>query len=108
MWVNNCTIILCFAGAVLAGCAPKIVPAFDGKPVVTTSNPAVVERCEFLGNVSAYSGWGGAMAQGMGEANSTSKAIRKAAALGGDTILIATQNVGAFGATLQGSVFRCR
>lgn len=108
MSFNNYTIILFFAGIALAGCAPKFAPASDGKPVRTTSNPAVVEKCEFLGNVSAYSGWGGSMAQGVGEANSTSKATRKAAAMGGDTILISTQNVGTSGATLQGEVFRCR
>lgn len=100
MSFNNYTIILFFAGIALAGCAPKFAPASDGKPVRTTSNPAVVEKCEFLGNVSAYSGWGGSMAQG--------KATRKAAAMGGDTILISTQNVGTSGATLQGEVFRCR
>jgi hypothetical protein len=94
----------------LVGCAPKITyaPAIDGKPVRITSNSAIITDCKFIGNVSAYSGWGGLAAKGVGEAKSTSEVTRKAAAMRGDTVLLITQNVTFSGSTMLGEVYRCR
>ncbi len=92
----------------ILGCAAHQPPTTAiGTPVRLTSNAATVANCKFVGNVAAYSGWGGSMAQGLGESEATNSMLAKAAALGADTVLLSTSNVGTSGATMRGEAYLC-
>jgi hypothetical protein len=47
------------------------------------------------------------MAQGLGESEATNSMLAKAAALGADTVLLSTSNVGTSGATMRGEAYLC-
>src|SRR5687767_7156878 len=77
-----------------AGCI-SASPAAE--KVRITSNPDVVRGCEFLGNVKATSGWGGAAGTGIGS-NNTEVALReKTAKLGGNVVFVVASGVKATG-----------
>ncbi len=92
----------------ILGCGAHQPPATAiGQPVRLTSNAATVANCSFVANVAAYSGWGGSLAQGLGESEATNSMLAKAAGLGADTVLLSTSNVGTSGATMRGEAYLC-
>ncbi len=106
MFIRLVVVVLAVLSIGCLSHTPPVTAA--GDPIRLTSNPATVEDCAFVGNVSAYSGWGGSMGQGVGEAQATEAMLRDAAELGADTVLLTTTNVGTSGATSRGEAFRCR
>ena len=78
----------------LVGCTTALAP--QAKNIVTTRDPAVVERCEMLGTVEAHPPyiWPG---------DDLKQLKNKAAPLGADTVFV----TGRFG-TVVGVAYRCK
>lgn len=71
--------------------------------VRVTSNPDVVKGCEFLGNVKAMSGWGGAAGSGVAARNIEETLKQRTWELRGDTVYV-VRNEGSHG---SGEAYRC-
>jgi len=82
------------------GCV-SVTPA--GEMVRITTNPDVVQECEFLENVSATSGWGGPGGTGLGSSNTEKTLKNDTAELGGDTLFLTSSGVHA-----SGEAYKCR
>lgn len=82
-----------FLVALLSGCAtlsPK------GQRVRITTNPDVVRGCEFLGNISGYSGWGGTAARSLGEEQVQIEMQNKTADIGGNVLFLISSRGGGY------------
>lgn len=92
-----------FLAAVVAvlvgGCATADPKAQD---VRVTSNVEAVRGCEFLGNVSAMTGWGGA-AGGLGARNIEQTLKQRTHDKGGNVVFIVSQA----GSRGTGEAYRC-
>jgi len=79
----------------------------EGQKVRVTVNPDVVHGCEFVGNVKAGSGWGGAMASNAGEDQVQVKMQNVTAKLGGNVLFLTSSKGGQSGARGIGEAYKC-
>ncbi|MGZ5445014.1 MAG: DUF4156 domain-containing protein [Thermoanaerobaculia bacterium] len=75
----------------------------EAQKVRVTSNPDVVKPCEFLGNVKAMSGWGGAAGSGVAASNVEETLKERTHKLGGNVVYV----VGNEGSRGSGEAYRC-
>ena len=73
-----------------------------GESVRMTNNPDVVRHCEFIANVKATSGWGGAAGTGLAQSNTGKTLQNKTAELGGNVVYLT-----AAGIHSSGEAYRC-
>lgn len=74
----------------------------QGQQVRVTSNPDVVKGCEFVGNVTATSGWGGAAGTGLAGSNSEKTLRNETAQLRGNVLFAIASGIHA-----SGEAYRC-
>jgi hypothetical protein len=91
--------VLFFLPALLSGC---VSVSEEGQKVRVTSNPDIVKGCEFLGNVSATSGWGGAAGTGLAGSNTEKSLQNKTAQLHGNVLFVVASGIHA-----SGEAYRC-
>ena len=90
---------------VLALLAASCVSASpEAQNVRVTNNPDVVRGCEFLGNVKAMSGWGGAAGSGLAAHNIEETLKERTYKLGGNVVYV----VGNAGSKGTGEAYRCK
>ena len=90
---------------VLVGCV-SLSP--EGEKVRVTSNSEAVRNCTLLGEVKgAEHMWGGFAGQGIAEDNAYKELKNRAAAMGGDTVLMVTSSTGFSGSVQRGEAYRC-
>lgn len=94
-------------GLVLAGCV-SLSPA--GQRVRVTANPDVVHGCEFVGNITASSGWGGPAAGNIGEDQVQTKMQNETAELGGNVLFLTSNKAGGYGGSSRGigEAYKCQ
>lgn len=85
----------------LAGCAVA-TPA--GEKVRLVGESRMVDSCAFISQVTSSSIWG----ESYGDESTDADLRNKAAAAGGDTLLVVTTNVNRTGAKKTGDAYRCR
>lgn len=79
-----------------------------GAQVRVTSNPDVVQACEYLGEVKgADHMWGGSLGQGKAESNAYKRLKNNAAEMGANVVLMVTDETGSSGSTKRGEAYRC-
>ena len=98
------TITLVFPSLLLAlsGCATSPTSA---ALAVHDADAHMVENCQFLGDVTGTSGWGG-LAADTGEQNAQTEAREKAARLGA-TDIVWTNIAGGWAPNTSGKAYRC-
>ncbi len=75
----------------------------EAQKVRVTNNPDVVKPCQFLGNVSAMSGWGGSAGSGIAAHNIEETLKERTHKLGGNVVyLVANQ-----GSKGTGEAYEC-
>jgi len=94
------------AAALIANGAIASTPKeWDG--VRVTDDDERVEGCEYLGEVKGKSGWGGALAQNVGEEKAYKHLKRNAWEMGGNTVLLLFGRSGWGGSKFRGEVYLC-
>jgi len=73
---------------------------------VHEADDEMVKGCEYLGDVTASSGWGG-LAQGMGQSRSRKSAFKRAAEKGATHLVWSRQASGMGGANASGRAYKC-
>lgn len=84
----------------------SLTPA--GQKVRVTGDPGVIRGCEYVGDVQASDRMnGGAFGQDAAEENTYRRIKNKAAALGGNVVLLNRGNTNFQGSSARGEVYRC-
>jgi hypothetical protein len=96
----RCLLVLAMI-ALVSGC---VSTSREAENVRVTTNPDVVKGCEFLGNVSSTSGWGGPLGTGLGSANTEKDLRNKAARMGGNILFLSSSGVHASGEVYRSPV----
>ena len=73
---------------------------------VREADDEMVKGCEYLGDVTASSGWGG-LAQGMGQSRSRKSVFKRAAQKGATHLVWSRQASGIGGANASGRAYKC-
>jgi hypothetical protein len=73
---------------------------------VREADDEMVKGCEYRGDVTASSGWGG-LAQGMGQSRSRNSVIKRAAQKGATHLVWSRQASGLGGANASGRAYKC-
>jgi len=91
----------------LISCTASLTPM--GAKVRVTTNPDVVRGCEFLGNASASSGWGGPAGGNIGEESVQNQLQNKTAEMGGNVLFLTSNKAGGYGGSSRGvgEAYRC-
>jgi len=101
----NRVVLILFIFILFGGCAQLTK---KGVQIKVIRNPERVKGCEFISEVSSYSGWGGALAQEAGYQDAMNKIKNETAKINGDTLLIFQSKASFGGARMTGEAYNCK
>lgn len=102
--LNARSVLVVMISFSILGCV-SLTP--QGNRARVTSNPAVVEGCDYLGEVKGDSAWGGYATQSTGEKEAWKELKNEAGAMGADTVLLTKSTTGFSGSVTRGEAYRC-
>ncbi len=99
------SIILLFVVIVLSGCATTL--SKKGALIRVTNRSEDVKNCEYLGQVSSSSSWGGFAATGVGFKSAMNELKNKAANMGANVLLTQVISNTMGGTRMIGDAYYC-
>jgi len=89
----------------LSGCATSL--STKGASIRITSQPEDVKGCEYLGQLTSSSSWGGFAATGLGFESAMNELKNKAAQMGANTLLTQLISNTMGGTRMIGDAYKC-
>jgi hypothetical protein len=108
--MNKSSIILIvvfifFSVLIFSACATKV--SNQGASIRVTNHPEDVKNCNYLGQVTSSSGWGGFAATGVGFESAMNELKNKTAEMGGNTLLTQVVSNTMGGTRMIGDAYKC-